>query len=43
MNPMKTKLLYIIILSFLCLASATSCVNELAVVDNSFEFVADVT
>ena len=40
---MKTKLLYIIILSFLCLASATSCVNELAVVDNSFEFVADVT
>ena len=40
---MKTRLLYIIILSFLCLASATSCVNELAVVDNSFEFVADVT
>ena len=40
---MKTKFLYIIILSFLCLASATSCVNELAVVDNSFEFVADVT
>ena len=40
---MKTRLLYIIILSFLCLANATSCVNELAVVDNSFEFVADVT
>ena len=40
---MKTKFLYIIILSLLCLASATSCVNELAVVDNSFEFVADVT
>ena len=40
---MKTKLSYIIILSFLCLVSATSCVNELAVVDNSFEFVADVT
>lgn len=40
---MKSKFLYIIILSFLCLASATSCVNELAVVDNSFEFVADVT
>ena len=40
---MKTRLLYIIILSFLCLTSATSCVNELAVVDNSFEFVADVT
>ena len=43
MNPMKTRLLYIIILSFLCLASATSCVNELSVIDNSFEFVADVT
>ena len=40
---MKTRLLYIIILSFLCLASATSCVNELSVIDNSFEFVADVT
>ena len=40
---MKTRLLYIIILSFLCLANATSCVHELAVVDNSFEFVADVT
>lgn len=40
---MKTKLFYIIILSFLCLASATSCVHEFAVVDNSFEFVADVT
>ena len=40
---MKTKFLYIIILPLLCLASATSCVNELAVVDNSFEFVADVT
>ena len=43
MNPMKTKLLYIIILSLLYLASATSCVHEFAVVDNSFEFVADVT
>ena len=43
MNPMKTKFLYIIILSLLCLASATSCVHEYAVVDNSFEFVADVT
>lgn len=40
---MKTKLLYIIILSLLYLASATSCVHEFAVVDNSFEFVADVT
>ena len=40
---MKTKFLYIIILSLLCLASATSCVHEYAVVDNSFEFVADVT
>ena len=40
---MKTRLLYIIILSFLCLANATSCVHEFAVVDNSFEFVADVT
>jgi hypothetical protein len=43
MNPMKTKFLYIIILPLLCLASATSCVHEFAVVDNSFEFVADVT
>ena len=43
MNPMKTKFLYIIILPLLCLASATSCVHEYAVVDNSFEFVADVT
>ena len=40
---MKTKFLYIIILPLLCLASATSCVHEYAVVDNSFEFVADVT
>lgn len=40
---MKTKFLYIIILPLLCLASATSCVHEFAVVDNSFEFVADVT
>ena len=40
---MKTKFLYIIILLLLCLASATSCVHEYAVVDNSFEFVADVT
>ena len=40
---MKTKFLYIIILPLLCLASTTSCVHEFAVVDNSFEFVADVT
>ena len=40
---MKSKFLYIIILSFLCLSSITSCVHEFIVVDNSFEFVADVT
>ena len=40
---MKSKFLYIIILSFLCLSSTTSCVHEFIVVDNSFEFVADVT
>ena len=40
---MKSNFLYIIILSFLCLSSTTSCVHEFIVVDNSFEFVADVT
>ena len=41
MNQMKNKLLYLI-LAICCLIPVTSCVHEFTVVDNSFEFEAEV-
>ena len=42
MNQMKNRLLHLILV-FLCLTGICSCVHEFAVIDNSFEFAAEVT